>query len=278
MKLRLIDSIEAGGGAGMAGANPPGIRGSLNMGIDEAILNGLSPDSGRGDGLPTIRFYRWSPPCITIGYFQDMKAEVDLEACRREGVDCLRRVTAGGAVFHDAELTYSIVLPLGTPLSPLDILESYSRICSGLVAGLARLGVEARFAPVNDIEAGGKKVSGNAQTRKHGCLLQHGTILLGLDVERMFSLLTVPEGKLKRKLIASAHERVTCVRELTGREPGFAEAAAAMKAGFLEAWGPLGVEIEEGELEPGELAEARRIARDKYATEAWNFRNVKDGA
>jgi lipoate-protein ligase A len=273
MQLRLIDSIEAGGGAGPDGGNPPGIRGSLNMGIDEAIVQRLADASSP----PTIRFYRWKPACITIGYFQDMAAEVDLAACRNAGVDCLRRVTAGGAVFHEAELTYSIVLPLGTPLSPLDILESYSRICSGLVAGLARLGVEARFAPVNDIEAGGKKVSGNAQTRKRGCLLQHGTILLGLDPERMFSLLTVSEEKLRRKLVASAKERVTSLRELLGREVSFPEAAAAMKQGFLDAWTPLGVELEEGGLTPEEVADAELLARQKYGTEDWNMRKGKSG-
>lgn len=265
MKLRFIDP--AGGG---------GIRGALNMGIDEALVAGLAKGlaDGPADGSspPTLRFYRWTPSCITIGYFQDMEAEVDLDACRAAGVDCLRRVTAGGAVFHDAELTYSVVLPLGSALAPLDVLESYSRICGGIVAGLARLGVEARFAPINDIEVGGKKLSGNAQTRKRGCLLQHGTILLGLDVEKMFGLLRVPPEKLKRKLIEAAADRVTCLGSLLGREVGFAEAAAALGLGFAEAWAKYGVEFEPGRLSDVELEAAAGLASQKYGIDAWNLR------
>lgn len=265
-----MDSVAAGGGEG------PGVRGALNMGIDEAILSGLSAgQSAQGEGYvspPTLRFYRWSPPCVTIGYFEDIEREVDLEAARAAGVDVLRRATAGGSVFHKEELTYSIVLPLGSALAPLDILESYSRICSGLVAGLARLGVEARFAPVNDIEAGGKKVSGNAQTRKRGVLLQHGTVLLGLDLELMFSLLKVSDEKLRRKLLAKAQDRITCVGSLLGREVGFREAAGAMAGGFAEAFAAWGVELEAGELSGAELAAAERLAAERYSSREWNFK------
>jgi len=258
MRLRLIGA-----------AYGDGLRGALNMGIDESVATGLA----EGSSPPTLRFYRWSPPCVSIGYFEDIERSVDLEAAEKAGVDVLRRVTAGGSVFHNAELTYSIVLPLGSPLAPLDILESYSRVCSGLVAGLVRLGVDASFAPVNDIEAGGKKLSGNAQTRKRGILLQHGTVLLGLDLPLMFSLLKVPDEKLRRKLIAKAEDRITCLDSLLGREVGFEETASAMKAGFAEAFRTFGVEIEEGSLSEGELSAAEALAREKYSSRAWNFKN-----
>ena len=80
MKLRFIDS-------GAAGPLP----GALNMGIDEAVLAAVS----RGESPPTLRLYRWSPPCVTVGYFQGLEAEVDLEACRAGGVDTVRRLTGG---------------------------------------------------------------------------------------------------------------------------------------------------------------------------------------
>lgn len=131
------------------------------MGIDEALLGSVS----RLEAAPTLRLYTWSPPCVTVGYFQSLEDEVDLEACRRSGVDAVRRLTGGGAVFHDAELTYSIILPLGHELAPDDILESYRRICSGLVAGLGRLGVEASFEPINDIAVGERR---SPATRRRG--------------------------------------------------------------------------------------------------------------
>jgi lipoate-protein ligase A len=253
MKLRLIDAK----GTPMTGA--------LNMGIDEALLGSVS----RGESPPTLRLYSWSPPCVTVGYFQSLEDEVDLGACRGAGVDVLRRLTGGGAVFHDAEITYSLVVPLGHELAPDDILESYRRICAALVAALAGLGVESAFAPINDIAAGGRKLSGNAQTRRSGCLLQHGTILLDLDAERMFSLLRVPAEKMRGRLIEDVKARVTSLRALLGREVPYSEAASALRRGFAEAWD---AELEEAELSRSEADEARRLAVRRFSSPEWNGR------
>lgn len=252
MKLRLVDS-------GLGGA----LTGALNMATDEALLDSVS----RGDSPPVLRFYRWYPPCVTIGYFQSLEAEVDVDACRSRGVDAIRRLTGGGAVFHSEEITYSIVLPLDHPLATDDILESYRLICSGVVRGLGRLGVEASFEPINDVAAGGKKISGNAQTRRKGCLLQHGTVLLGLDPERMFSLLKVPTEKLKGKAIDEVKARVTSLRDLLGREVGYEEAAEALGRGCAEVWG---ADFEPRALSPVEEAEAGRLAAERFSNPGWN--------
>lgn len=257
MLLRLLDT-------GAASA-------AFNMGLDEAILEEVA----QGKSPPTLRFYAWTPPAVSIGYFQGMREEIDLAACDRLGVEAVRRVTGGGAVFHDAEVTYSLILPEGQILAPAEILESYRRICSGLVAGFGRLGVEAAFAPINDIVAGGKKISGNAQTRKQGCLLQHGTILLDVDAERMFALLLVPEEKLKGKLIENVKARVTGLRSLLGREVSYGEVARALADGCSEAWGRLGagsVVLEAGAPEARELERAATLAWEKYDSEEWKFR------
>ena len=254
MKLRFIDS-------GAAGPLP----GALNMGIDEAVLGAVS----RAESPPTLRLYRWSPPCVTVGYFQGLEAEVDLEACRAGGVDTVRRLTGGGAVFHESEITYSLVVPLSHELAPDGILASYRLICAGIVRGLAILGVESAFEPINDILSGGRKISGNAQTRRQGCLLQHGTVLLDLDVERMFTLLKVPAEKLKGKLIEDVKSRVTSLRMLLGREIPYEEAAAALRRGFAEAWGAT---LEDAPLTAAEAAEARRCAVERFSTPGWNGR------
>ena len=251
MKLRFIDSGPAAG--------------ALNMGIDEALLGSV----GSLESPPTLRLYRWAPPCVTVGYFQSLEAEVDIEACRAAGVDVVRRLTGGGAVFHDAEITYSLVLPLGHQLAPDDILESYRGICAALVRGLALLGVEAGFEPINDIAAGGRKISGNAQTRRRGSLLQHGTILLDLETERMFSLLRVPAEKLKGRLIEEVKSRVTSLRGLLGRPVSYEEAALALRRGFAQAWG---AELEEGRLGEAELEEAHSLAASRFSSPAWNNR------
>lgn len=263
MRLRFLDT---GSGSG-----------ALNMGLDEALLESVAA----GRSPPVLRLYRWEPAAVTLGYFQSAQAEVDVAAARRMGVDVLRRVTGGGAVFHAAEITYSIVAPEGHPLAPSDILESYRRICAGLVAGLKLLGVSAAFSPINDIVAAGKKVSGNAQTRKHGCLLQHGTLLLDVDVDRMFSFLLVPNEKLKGKLIEDVKARVMGLRALCGREIGYAEAAAVLKAGFAAAWielskedgaAPHGVVFEDSAPTAEELERAAILAAEKYGRDSWTFR------
>ena len=251
MRLRLLDT----------GPSPA----AFNMALDEAVLEAVA----RGDSPPSLRLYSWNPPAISIGYFQGMRDEIDLEACARLGVEAVRRATGGGAVFHDAEVTYSLVVPEGHALAPPDILESYRLICAGLIEGLSLLGVEASFAPINDLVSGGRKISGNAQTRKRGCLLQHGTILLDVDVEKMFTLLLVPHEKLRGKLIEDVKSRVTGLRGILGRAVGYREAVDALKKGFAQAWG---AELVGGEASASELTRTAELSREKYATEAWRMR------
>lgn len=236
--------------------------GVFNMGLDEAVLGAVA----EGRQPPTLRLYGWNPPTVSLGYFQGLDEEVDREACARMGVDVVRRITGGGAVFHDAELTYSIVLPEGHPRVRPGILDSYRDLCAGVVEGLARLGLAGEFAPINDVLVDGRKVSGNAQTRKRGCILQHGTIMLDVDVDRMFALLKVHSEKMKGKLIEDVKQRVTSLRHQLGRSVGLPEAAAVFAAGFASA---LDIDLEPALPSPEELEEGRRIAREKYATEAW---------
>jgi lipoate---protein ligase len=237
----------------------------FNMGLDEAILASVAS----GAEPPTLRLYRWKPYAVSVGYFQGVRDEVDLARCAQLGVDVVRRLTGGGAVFHADEITYSIVVPETHPLAAGGILDSYKAICAGVVAGLARLGITAEFAPLNDIVAGGRKLSGNAQTRKRGCLLQHGTILLAVDPEAMFSVLRVPNEKLKGKLIEDVKARVSSVSAMLGRPLGYEEALPAFELGFAEVLGAL-----EPKTVPGgvEMDQARTNARERFASGAWTFK------
>ena len=150
-----------------------------NMALDEAIATARS----RNLVPNTIRFYRWKPSAVSIGYFQSMEEEVDTSACKAMGVDYVRRITGGGAVYHDynGELTYSIIVSERHKIIPRNILESYGVLCSGLVLGLKILGIPAEFKPINDIVVEDRKISGNAQTRRMGVIQQHGTILRRVD-------------------------------------------------------------------------------------------------
>ncbi len=218
-----------------------------NMGIDEALM--------RTADEPVLRLYGWTPSAVSIGYFQGLEEEVDLDACRTHGVDVVRRVTGGGAVFHDKELTYSFV----TRDFDEHILDSYKDICAGILLGLKKIGVEGQFVPLNDLVVNGKKFSGNAQTRRGGVLLQHGTILLQVDVDKMFTLLKVPSEKMKGKLISDVKQRVT------GIGKSFDETAQAVVDGFEEYHG---VNFEPMDLSEEQLGLAKEFA-EKYRSDEW---------
>ena len=229
-----------------------------NMAIDEILLQGE---------IPTLRFYQWSPSAISIGYFQSIEDEVNLESCQKHHVDVVRRITGGGAVFHDkiGEITYSITAPLNRV--PSNIQESYAYLCRGLVEGLASLGIQAKFSPINDIQVNNKKISGSAQTRRFGHVLQHGTLLRSLDPDLMFSLLRVTKEKIKDKYIENVQDRVTSLEHIRGHIETHILLNALVK-GFSKT---LATTFYQADLTKDEKKLIPSI-REKYHAREWNFK------
>jgi lipoate-protein ligase A len=238
-----------------------------NMALDEAIAIARSKNL-----VPnTLRFFRWNPSALSIGYFQSMEEEVDIEACNERDIDYVRRRTGGGAVYHDrdGELTYSLIIKENHRLTSKDFQETYKTLCSGLVLGLRLLGIPAEFKPINDIIVEGKKISGNAQTRGMHVVHQHGTILRTVDPKLMFTLLRVPSEKIRDKMIESVEERVTSINRFLKREASFGELKEALIHGFTRSF--------KIELLPGKTIEfeeqlAAKLKAEKYATKEWNFK------
>lgn len=233
---------------------------AFNMALDESIRTHIA----RGESLPTIRFYRWQPSAVSIGYFQSVEQEVNQKTCQEWGIDVVRRETGGGAVYHDfeGEITYSVIAP--EKLFPSGITQSYHQICGWITNGLSHLGLFTEFKPINDIVLNGKKISGNAQTRRSGMLHQHGTLLYDLDVEKMFSMLRVGEAKVSDKLIASVKERVTCLKEHSNAS--LVQTYDALKKGFCE-----NKRIESQAISSSELALAQKLAVEKFRSHEWTF-------
>ncbi|MCX7781692.1 MAG: lipoate--protein ligase family protein [Negativicutes bacterium] len=274
MKWRLINT-------GLAGA-------ATNMAIDEAILVAYS----EGKVPPTLRVYGWRPAAISIGYFQRIQAEIDLAECQRRGVDVVRRLTGGRAVLHDAELTYSIVVGADDPSIPPTITASYRHFSTGLLAGLARLGIKAQLsmprAAYGQIEKKrsrssaacfdspshyeivyeGRKLAGSAQVRKNGVILQHGSILLRFDAENMAALLRYPSPEMRQTMTEMLAHRVISLEQILGRPVNWRETADAISGVFGEA---LGVGLEAGELTAEETDAAHRLAAGKYGDDSWNL-------
>ncbi len=233
-------------------------RSAWNMALDESLLKNLN-DIG-----PTLRLYGWKTAAISIGYFQSLEDEVNVERARDMHVDIVRRITGGGAVYHKWEVTYSItMLP-----PPGSILDSYKMIERGIIEAFKKIGINAQYSGVNDISVNGKKISGNAQTRKYGGLLQHGTILMDVNVEEMFSLLKVPNEKIRDKMINNVKERVTSLKNL-GKNLEFKELQKILVEGFKKA---LGANLYEDTL-PNEIIEyAKELEVKKYAAREWLYR------
>jgi lipoate-protein ligase A len=228
-----------------------------NMAVDEVLVKSVRNSTTE---TPTLRLYGWSPSAVSIGYFQSVEQELNTEICKKTGVDLVRRVTGGGAVLHDSELTYSFI----TRKYPQNILESYRLICDPIVSCLLNLGFnEPRFVPLNDVLVDGKKVSGNAQTRKEGILLQHGTILLDVDFEKMFSVLKITQQKIQDKLINNVKERVR------GLNRTFEEVSAALEQAFSTKFA---AKIVVDKITSQEWIDSQMLIDTKYGTQAWNWR------
>jgi lipoate-protein ligase A len=236
-----------------------------NMAIDWAVLKASSNE----DIPPTVRFYSWKPSAISIGYFQSLKEEIDLKACKELEVDYVRRITGGGAVYHENELTYSIVIPENHPQIPKNIIESYGRICGAIIKGLGQLGIESKYAPINDIIVNGKKISGNAQTRKSKTVLQHGTVIMDVNADKMFSLLKVPNEKIRDKLISDVKQRVTSIKNQLSKELSFDEVANGMKKGFETEFN---VELINNDLTEKEIKDAEKFEKEYFSSREWNHK------
>lgn len=251
--------------------------GSRNMAVDYAILKAVSA----GEQPPTLRLYRWAQPTITIGYFQSPEKEVYLDEAEKQGVKVIRRITGGGTVFHHLELTYSFIIPAEHPAIKGEVLDSFRTVCNPIIKALNAKGIPAEYQPINDITAGGKKISGNAQIRKEGVLLQHGTILLDIHLESIRSLLT-GAGSNKQHIIDqdSGEKVIKEVNHVTrvGSLSDFIndralsdsfreEIEAEIINSFADAFG---VELEAAPLSSMEEESAIYIEEKQFRSEIWN--------
>ena len=242
----------------------------MNMAIDEAILRARIAER-----VPnTLRFYRWKPSAVSIGKFQKPENEVYLDNCRRLGVDVVRRISGGGTVYHDAEdeVTYSLIAKT-EDLGVTDIAAVYARVYAGIADALRILGITADFNEGDakncpNLTVKGKKISGSAQAHKSGIVLQHGTLLLSVDLERMFTVLRVPWAKTCMEVVGVAKNKITSVKEELGHAVSAETANNALSVGFKNAFG---IQLTEGELTPFERELAEELCREKYATDDWNF-------
>lgn len=265
MEWRLI------GLTGADDAAPAAFPGAHNMAVDQALF-----ESAQAEGRPALRFYRWDPACLSLGRNQATLAPT---RAATPGRDLVRRPTGGMAVLHDDELTYAVAARVATFGSPR---RAYLAIHRALVAGLRRLGVAAavasgspdssarrvaavcfRSAAPGEVVVHGRKLVGSAQRYERRAVLQHGSILLAGQQERVRALLGLAESAEQDGAGAPA-----TLAELLGTPPGWNDLLPALCAGFEQS---LGIRLARDQLSARERARVRALV-PHYASEAWTWR------
>ncbi len=239
-----------------------------NMAIDEAILESRE----EGKTANTLRFYRWEPSAASIGRNQAIEEEINLKSASKLGIDIVRRISGGGAVFHhsQSEITYSVII------AEDEFFDSKKpslvfKIAKGIHFTLENFGlpVEEQTIHCPSIFIHGKKISGNAQVKRGGIILQHGTFLLKNDPNLMYSILKVKGQKSKRKMVQSVFQHVTTLENELGYIPKLEEVITQLQYGFQKAFD---VEFNEVPLSQDEKSLAKQLMEEKYSSEEWNFK------
>ena len=253
------------------------------MAIDEAIFRETIKEKKK----PTIRFYGWRPAAVSIGYFQDPQNELNLEQCGNMGVDIVRRLTGGKAVFHNDEITYSVVAGFGEKSFPENILGTYKVISDCLIQGLANLGIKANLAKAgrttkdaelraccfsdptqNELLVAGRKICGSAQMRTKGGFLQQGSLLLTFDPVKTLSVI-LPSSTPGH--LAKLSKTVAAINEEIDKPIETKDICNLLKKGFADV---LGVQLVEEPLTPGEILLKNDLVK-KYEDLNWNVKKEK---
>lgn len=255
-----------------------------NMAMDEALLNLVS----QGALPPVIRFYGWNPKTLSIGYFQKLEKEIDLEKVSAGGYGLVRRATGGRGVLHDKELTYSVIVPESHDKMPDSVTAAYKVISTGLLEGFRNLGFQAEFSVPRtkedrarlkdprssvcfdasswyELVVEGKKIAGSAQTRQKGVILQHGSILQSIDVDELFDLFIFSSDRLKERMKRSFYSKAISIEDLTDEQITIPMMENAFYKGFEKG---LGIKLKPFNI-TAEIEQEVSVLIEKYRSEEW---------
>ena len=254
--------------------------GAMNMALDEALLHAVA----KGTSPAVLRFYRWQPATVTLGYAQSVTTDIDLEVCRQAGLDVIRRSTGGRAVLHDNEVTYSVIAPSVSGLFGSSVLDSYRVISEVLQKALLQLGLSAKLVPGRP--RGGQlnatkavcfstpsqyelviddcKVAGSAQKRHGQAFLQHGSIPLELDLDLLGRVLktNINSGT------AGSLDKVGWLNRWARQALTVTEVETCIAGEFSKA---IDASLRVSRPTAEELDAAERLCREKYAHPDWNM-------
>jgi lipoate-protein ligase A len=257
--------------------------GAANMAVDQAIAQACAA----GESPPTLRFYRWQPPAVSLGRHQPL-ADIDQAAIAAHGYELVRRSTGGRAILHTDELTYAVAAPSAEPRVQGGVMDAYLRLSNALVRGLQILGLAADQAgghvragkdvsaacfevpSAYEITAQGRKLLGSAQSRRANYVLQHGSLPLVGAITRLIEVLAVPPTTADQLRVQLAGHACTLADALgvapTDPAVEFTYVAQALMQGFAET---LNLDFVPGKLTPQEAHSAAQLIREQYGNPTW---------
>lgn len=259
--------------------------GAANMAIDEAILSHLA----KGESLPTLRFYRWEMPTVSLGYFQKLR-EFDLPLIKEKKMDIVRRPTGGRAVLHRDEVTFCLTIPAENR----GLWDIFRAIHEAIGRGLNILGIPAKVLPMlnepeekpgrkslrtsacfaspsrYELTLNGKKIAGSAQKKYGDFMLIHGSIPIKPNFRTLFDVLIFPDEKSRIRAYETAITKMTSLQDEMGREYDFEVLCEAIISGFGEVWKS---EIVKGVYSESEWEIIHKLKREKYETRQWLEKN-----
>ena len=231
----------------------------LHMALDEALL----AEVAEGRRPPTLRLWEWAAPAVVIGRFQSLRNEVDGEAARRHGIEVVRRISGGGAMFIEPgnTITYSIYAPLSL-IKDMSFQQAYAFMDAWVIEALGELGIKAWYQPLNDITSEGGKIAGAAQAHRGGAVLHHVTMAYDIDAAKMLDVLRIGREKLSDKGTTSAAKRVDPLRSQTGLPREMV--IERMIATFRRLHG-----LTDDTLRADELTQAETLAQTRFGNATW---------
>ena len=236
---------------------------AMHVALDEVITQEVA----RGERRPTLRFWEWETPLVVIGSFQSYRNEIDPEGAARHGINVVRRISGGGAMFMEAgnTITYSLHVP-SSLVEGLSFEQSYAFLDDWVMTALADLGVKARYVPLNDIASDKGKIAGAAQKRySAGAVLHHVTMAYDIDADKMLEVLRIGREKMSDKGHRSANKRVDPMRSQTGMS------REAIMSSFLDYFKNR-YDTVDADYTAEDLARAEELVATKFSTPEWTFR------
>lgn len=241
-----------------------GVGAATGLAADEWLMHTFHSEGEAAEAV-ALRLYTYRDHCALIGRFQHLEAEIDLDFCRKAGIEWSRRLTGGGAILMGSkQLGICLVQPLPAGCNTRQL---YRRFAKPLIDVLERWGIRARFRGKNDLEVAGRKIAGlGIYTDRQGVLQFHASLLLDMDLELMLRVLKVPLEKLSDKSLQRVRARITTVSAECGRAVAVDELRPLLASAYAHA---LGLDLQQRPFSEVETATIRRLAAQKYGHEQW---------